>query len=221
MPFPQHDLLAHKCLFCNLILGHVGEYFRVICILTRFFHAPMSFNTTLIIPVIHPKSDDYFFIFLENYKLIQNLEFFFWFLQVDIPMHATFIGKWCFYDGFWTPSRLFSPKRFNKWIPLVVFILFSHCTSHIPPQITCVFGIVVTLTLGSWPKQGLVKVWVKSESPGIIFLTPESVRECENMNLHTSKWAPTLGVRVPMDSWIFKEQLQGSKLIELKSSLYH
>jgi len=82
MALPQHDLLAHKCLFYNLILGHVGEYFRAICVLTRFFHAPMSFNTTLILHVIHPKSDDYFFIFLENYKLDQNLEFFFYFFKL-------------------------------------------------------------------------------------------------------------------------------------------
>jgi hypothetical protein len=41
------------------------------------------------------------------------------------------------------------------------------------------------------------------------------------MNPHTPKWAPTLGVEVPMDLRIFKKQLQGAKLIGLKSSLYH
>jgi hypothetical protein len=41
------------------------------------------------------------------------------------------------------------------------------------------------------------------------------------MNLDTPKWAPTLGVGVPMDFRIFKERLQGSKLIRLKTSLYH
>jgi len=40
------------------------------------------------------------------------------------------------------------------------------------------------------------------------------------MNPHTPKWAPTLGVRVSMDSQIFKVRLQGSKLIGLKSFLY-
>jgi hypothetical protein len=34
---------------------------------------------------------------------------------------------------------------------------------------------------------------------------PESVGECEEMNPHTPKWAPTLGVRVSMDSQIFRE----------------
>jgi hypothetical protein len=41
------------------------------------------------------------------------------------------------------------------------------------------------------------------------------------MNPHTPKWAPTLGVGVSMDSKIFRGQLQGSKFIGLKSSLYH
>jgi hypothetical protein len=41
------------------------------------------------------------------------------------------------------------------------------------------------------------------------------------MNPHIPKWAPTLGVRVPMDSPIFKGQLQGPKFIGLKISLYH
>jgi len=41
------------------------------------------------------------------------------------------------------------------------------------------------------------------------------------MNPHTHKWAHILGVGVPMDSRIFKEQLQGSKPIGLKSFLYH
>jgi len=38
---------------------------------------------------------------------------------------------------------------------------------------------------------------------------------------HTPKWTPTLGVRVPMDSRIFREGFEGSKLIGLKISLYY
>jgi hypothetical protein len=41
------------------------------------------------------------------------------------------------------------------------------------------------------------------------------------MNPHTPKATPTWGVRVPKDSWIFREWLPGSKLIGLKSYLYH
>jgi hypothetical protein len=41
------------------------------------------------------------------------------------------------------------------------------------------------------------------------------------MNPHTPKWIPTLGIGNPMESKIFKEVFQASKLIGLKSSLYH
>jgi hypothetical protein len=58
-------------------------------------------------------------------------------------------------------------------------------------------------------------------SLGVTFHVPENVGGCEGMNPHTSKWAPTLGVGGPMDFQIFREQLQRSKFIELKISLYH
>jgi hypothetical protein len=51
--------------------------------------------------------------------------------------------------------------------------------------------------------------------------TPRSAGECEKMNPHTPKATSTWGVGVPMDSQIFREKLQGSKPIGLKSSLYH
>jgi hypothetical protein len=50
---------------------------------------------------------------------------------------------------------------------------------------------------------------------------PKSVKECEGIDLHTPKGTPTLGVGVPMDSQIFREQLQGSKPNGLKKNLYH
>jgi hypothetical protein len=58
-------------------------------------------------------------------------------------------------------------------------------------------------------------------SLGVAFHTPRSVKECEGINPHTPKGTPTLGVGVPMDSRIFRVRLQGSKPIDLKSSLYH
>jgi hypothetical protein len=47
------------------------------------------------------------------------------------------------------------------------------------------------------------------------------VGECEGMNPDTPKWAPTLEVRVLMDSWIFRGQFERLKLIVLKNILYH
>jgi hypothetical protein len=58
-------------------------------------------------------------------------------------------------------------------------------------------------------------------SPKVTFHVFGSIGECEGMNPHTPKWVPTLGVGVPMDSWIYKGRLQGSKFIRLKSYLYH
>jgi hypothetical protein len=65
--------------------------------------------------------------------------------------------------------------------------------------------------------EGASQVW----SPWVAFHALESAKECEGMNPHTPKWAPTLGIGISMDSQIFKKQLQGSKPIGLKSSLYH
>jgi hypothetical protein len=58
-------------------------------------------------------------------------------------------------------------------------------------------------------------------SMGITCHAPENVGECEGMDFHTPKWALTLGVWVPIDSQIFKEQLQGPKSIGLRNFLYH
>jgi hypothetical protein len=48
-----------------------------------------------------------------------------------------------------------------------------------------------------------------------------NVGNCEGMNLHIPKWAPTLGVGLSMDSRIFKKVFKGPKFIGLKSFLYH
>jgi hypothetical protein len=58
-------------------------------------------------------------------------------------------------------------------------------------------------------------------SSGVMLHAPGNARECEGIDPHTPKGTPTLGVRVPMDSQMFREQLQGSKPNGLKSFLYH
>ncbi len=58
-------------------------------------------------------------------------------------------------------------------------------------------------------------------SPVVTFHALGSARECEGMNPHIPKWAPTLGIGVPVHSQIFREKLQGSKPIGLKIFLYH
>jgi hypothetical protein len=65
---------------------------------------------------------------------------------------------------------------------------------------------VATLALGSQPRQGLAKIRlrVKPENHISCFW---SVGGCEGMNPHTLKWAPILGVGIPMDFQIFRKQL--------------
>ncbi len=67
--------------------------------------------------------------------------------------------------------------------------------------------------------------WLQGYRPkrklGVMPHAPRSARECEGIDLHTPKGTPTLGVEVPMDFQIFIMQLQGSKPIALRSSLYH
>jgi hypothetical protein len=61
------------------------------------------------------------------------------------------------------------------------------------------FGLVI--------KARACKGACQKKSQGITSHAPESVGECERMNPHTPKWTPILGIGVPMDSWIFKDQL--------------
>ncbi len=77
------------------------------------------------------------------------------------------------------------------------------------------------LSLGLMTKARACKGAGREGSPKVTFHTIGSVGECEGLNPYTPKWAPTLGVGVPMDSQIFREEFQGSKFIELKSSLYY
>jgi hypothetical protein len=75
-------------------------------------------------------------------------------------------------------------------------------------------------SLGFATKARACKVAGQEGSQGVTPHAPGSVRECEGMNPHTPKGVSTLGVGVPVDSRIFKGQLQGSRLNGLRSSLY-
>jgi hypothetical protein len=80
--------------------------------------------------------------------------------------------------------------------------------------------IVATLALGSQPRQVLARVWAKGEARESHFMPSGVQKECEGMNPHTPKGAPTLGVGVPMDFQIFKGQLQCIKPNGLRSYLH-
>jgi hypothetical protein len=56
-------------------------------------------------------------------------------------MHATFIYKWSFWDGFLTPSRLLFPKKICEWLPTIISALLSYYTkSHSMLNYTCPWG---------------------------------------------------------------------------------
>ncbi len=65
--------------------------------------------------------------------------------------------------------------------------------------------IIATLALGSQPRA--CKGASQERSSGVEFHALESIGECEGMNPHTPKGAPTLGVGVLVDFWIFRKQL--------------
>jgi hypothetical protein len=88
-----------------------------------------------------------FIVFLKRLRVKPRPQAFLWFLQADIPTHAIVIDKWYFWNGFLTLSRLFSHKRFNKWIHLVVLFCFHIAKGHIPPWIACVLGVAYLLTM--------------------------------------------------------------------------
>jgi len=48
-----------------------------------------------------------------------------------------------------------------------------------------------------------------------------SVGECEGMNPHTLKWAPTLGVKISMDIPNFQRKITRAKTHWIKKFLYH
>ncbi len=75
--------------------------------------------------------------------------------------------------------------------------------------------------LGLATKARGCKVTGQEGSPGVMPHAPGSARKCEGIDPHTPKGTPTLGVGISVDSQIFREQFQESKLIELKHSLYH
>jgi hypothetical protein len=76
-------------------------------------------------------------------------------------------------------------------------------------------------SLGLVTKARACKVASQKRSSGITFHALGSGKNYGGMNPHTPKWTPILGIRVPMDSWIFKKRLQESKPNGLRSYLYH
>ncbi len=147
IPFPQHDLPTHKCLFHNLTLGHVGEYFQATHILTPFSPAPTSSNTTSVLTTLHPKSYGYFLLFLEEYKLNQDLELFSDSFKLAFQCRSH-LQQMVILGWFLNTFKIFfhpedSAIRFLQSFQLC----FDIAQGHIPPQIAFVLGTTRLLTM--------------------------------------------------------------------------
>jgi hypothetical protein len=74
IPFPQHDHPTHKRLLHSLAFSRAREYSQVAHGLAPFSPTPTSFDTTLALTTLHPKSNGYYSLFLENYESNQDFE---------------------------------------------------------------------------------------------------------------------------------------------------
>jgi hypothetical protein len=74
---------------------------------------------------------------------------------------------------------------------------------------------VVTLTLGLWPRQRLMKVRAKSEARESHFMLLRVWKVGEN-ELHTPKWTPTLGIGILMILEFSKSIYRGQNPLDWK-----
>jgi len=97
---------------------------------------------------------------------------------------------------------------------------YTPCTCNFNVSWPKNFPLCCNPSFGLATKARACKVMGQEGSLGVTSHAPKSAKECEGMNLHTPNWTFILGVGVPMDSRIFRGQMQGLKPIELKSYLY-
>jgi hypothetical protein len=139
MPFIQHDPPTHNCLFCSLVLGRVGEYFRIACALAPFLFTPTSFDTTSILMTLHPQM--VFLVFLEDFEPYRDFELSFDSFKLAFQCMPNLSTSGLFRIIFGTLLKLLSPRRFYEWIPTIISIFFSyHPRSHSTLNCTYFWG---------------------------------------------------------------------------------
>jgi hypothetical protein len=156
-------------------------------------------------------------------RLFLSLEWFQWSKELPFPCKSWFFNyffnfesylcfifpflAWMVYVEWWKWCIPFSWKivindflweSFTKsWIGQFKIVV-NNCSNdhHEKDKVSKGAFIVATLALGSWPRQGVVKLWAKWETREHSTCSWEC-KECEGMNPHTPKWTPMLGVGVP------------------------
>jgi len=125
--------------------------------------------------------------------------------QVCLLVFLSQSSPWNPWYPLWYPP-LTPTNSFIKEIIVVPNIFYWDC--HNP-------------SLGFATKARAYKVAGQERSLGLKLHAPGSARECERIDAHTPKGTPTLGFGVPVDSQMFREQLQGTKPNGLRIFLYH
>jgi len=150
----------------------------------------------------------------------------------NLLLYVLVLVSLIFFFLFSTSSLLLGSSILRKWIHQSSFIsllMEGQDVKASSPSFSR-FNIVVTIlqknvsrnpSLGFVTKVRACKVTSRKGNLGVTLHAPGSVGKCEGMNPHTSKGTSTLGVGISVAVRIFKEQLQGSKLNGLRSSLYY
>jgi hypothetical protein len=146
-------------------------------------------------------------------------------LKNTLPLHWT-LSIWCS-CLFPSPPLLWTQKMLKHFT-----FVFHEVSPHLPCVVINEIHIIPTFYNGFCLYD--LHIWVDLSHPSLGFMIkargckvvgprrkPGSARECEGIDPHTPKGTPSLGVGVPVDSWMFKERFQRSKPNGLMSSLYH
>jgi len=96
-----------------------------------------------------------------------------------------------------------------------VCLIFSFASKS--SIMTCL-GYYCNLNFGLTTKARACKGVGQEWSPKVTFHTCRSAGECEKMNPQILKWAPTLGVGVPMDFQILKGDCKGQNSLDGKNN---
>ncbi len=135
--------------------------------------------------------------------ILHGLIFYFKILSLNKMLMLQSQKVWC-WDQSWTFYQSFKKASF---LLLAIFII-------VQLQCLTMFQIMANLmihccnpSLGLATKATTCKGASQEWSPKVTFHVLGSLAKSEGMNLHIHKWAPTLGIGIPMDSQNFKRQL--------------
>jgi hypothetical protein len=102
----QHDPQTHKHISHSLVLGRVGEYFQVACVLAPFSLTPMFSKTTSVFTTLYLELDNFFSFFLRTYELDYDLELLFDSFKLTFQCMPNFFARMVFLEWFLNTSKI-------------------------------------------------------------------------------------------------------------------